>query len=146
MNDYGDYINGHVERTAKGEYTGRLSVEGIDLSPIQAQYFKKDGDIYCFIKRRPIMEYSMEQGKYITRERKPQLLIYMKKQVGTDGVVEYKGEFMFMRFRFSIVGVWDKILGRDTNLQRLNLFVERLPMSEQTLLNSINERKRNDKK
>ena len=56
MNDYGDYINGHVERTAKGEYTGRLSVEGIDLSPIQAQYFKKDGDIYCFIKRRPIME------------------------------------------------------------------------------------------
>ena len=71
MNDYGDYINGHVERTAKGEYTGRLSVEGIDLSPIQAQYFKKDGDIYCFIKRRPIMEYSIEQGKYITRERKP---------------------------------------------------------------------------
>ena len=75
MNDYGGYINGHVERTSKGEYTGRLSVEGIDLSPIQAQYFKKDGDIYCFIKRRPIMEYSMEQGKYITRERKPKLLI-----------------------------------------------------------------------
>ena len=70
----------------------------------------------------------------------------MKKQVGQDGVIEYKGEFMFMRFRFSIVGVWDKILGRDTNRQRLNLFVERLPMSEQTLLNSINERKRNDKK
>lgn len=145
MTDYGDYINGFVERTAKGEYQGQLSVEGIDLSPIQGQYFKKDNDVYCFIKRRPIMEYSIEQGKYITRERKPQVLIYMKKQVGNDGVVEYKGEFMFMRFRFSIVGVWDKILGRDTKHQRLNLFVERLPMSEQTLLNSINERKRNDK-
>jgi hypothetical protein len=35
--------------------------------------------------------------------------------------------------------VWDKILGNEK--QRLNLFVERLPMSQQTIVNSINEQK-----
>ena len=141
--DYGDYVNGYIERNGKGEYLGRLKVEGIDLSPIEAQYFKKDGDLYCFIKRRPIMEYNIEQDRYVTRERKPQIAIYMKKQIGDSNVVEYKGEFMFMRFRFSIVGVWDKVLGNDQKYQRLNLYVERLPQSEQTILNSINERNRN---
>jgi hypothetical protein len=55
--------------------------------------------------------------------------------------VAYKGEFAFMRFRFSITGVWDKVLGKDK--QRLNLFVERLPLPEQTIINSINEAKKN---
>ena len=44
--DYGDYINGHIERVAQGGYSGQLTVEGIDLSPIEAQFFKKDGDIF----------------------------------------------------------------------------------------------------
>jgi hypothetical protein len=48
-----------------------------------------------------------------------------------------------LRFRYSIVGVWDNILGKDK--QRLNLFVERLPMSQQTIVNRINERKRDIK-
>lgn len=135
--DYGDYVNGHVQREANGEYKGQLTVEGIDLSPIEAQFFKKDGDIYCFIKRKPIMEYDHTTESYRTRERRPPLQIYLKKQLDGD-VVEYKGEFMFMRFKFGIVGVWDKILGKDKH--RLNLYVERLPLSEQTLLNSINER------
>ena len=46
---------------------------------------------------------------------------------------------MFLRFKYSIVGVWDNVFGKDK--QRLNLFVERLPMSEQTIINSNNERK-----
>ena len=87
------------------------------------------------------MEYSFERQEYINRERRPRLDIYMKKQVDGDGVVAYKGEFMFMRFKFSITGVWDSILGKDTR-QRLNLYVERLPLSQQTLLQSINDRKR----
>ena len=140
MFDYGDYVNGHIERTAQGGYYGQLTVEGIDLSPIEAQFFKKDGDIYLFIKRRPIMEYDDVFESYRTRERKPELQIYMKKQVSSDGVVAYAGEFMFMRFKFKIEGVWDKILGKEKH--RLNLYVERLPLSEQTLLKSINERKR----
>ena len=142
MDLYSDYINGYVERQAGGAYAGRLMVEGIDLSPVQAQYFKQDGDNYLWIKRKPIMEYDMEQQCYKTRERKPTVEIYMKKELDGDGTVAYKGEFKFMRFCFSIIGVWDKILGMDN--KRLNLYVERKPMSEQTILNSINERKRNE--
>lgn len=142
MDLYGDYINGFVERQTGGVYAGRLTVEGIDLSPIQAQYFKQDGENYLWIKRKPIMEYDMESQRYNKRERRPQVEIYMKKQVDGDGTVAYRGEFKFMRFCFAIVGVWDKILGKD--MQRLNLYVERKPMSEQTILNSINERKRNN--
>ena len=134
----GDYINGHIERTTGGGYNGALRVEGIDLSPVEAQFFKKDGDMYLFIKRKPIMEFNYAEQKYITRERRPQVSIYMKKQVDSDGVVSFKGDFMFMRFKLSIVGVWDSILGKEIN--RLNLFVERAPRNEQTLLQSINER------
>lgn len=138
MNDYDGYVNGHIERTAYGNYEGALCVEGVNLSPIEGQYFKKDGDMFLFIKRKPIMEYDIEKQEYITRERKPKLLIYMKKQLGNDGVVAYRGDFMFMRFKFNIEGVWDSVLGKDT--KRLNLFVERAPMKEQTLLQSIIER------
>ena len=140
MDIYGDYVNGHIERTVQGGYSGQLRVEGIDLSPIEAQYFKKDGGIFLFIKRKPIMDYDIASESYITRERKPALQIYMKKQLNDNGVIAYIGEFMFMRFKFKIEGVWDKILGREKH--RLNLYVERLPLSEQTLLQSINERKR----
>ena len=141
--DYGDYINGFVQRESNGEYKGQLSVEGIDLSPVEAQYFKRDGETYLFIKRKPIMEYDETTMSYRTRERKPSVEIYMKKQI--DGAtVAFKGDFMFMRFKFNIVGVWDRILGKDNH--RLNLYVERLPMSEQTLLRSINERNKMTKK
>ena len=140
MNDYDGYVNGHIERTAGGDYTGTLTVEGINLSPIEGQYFKKDGDTYLFIKRRPIMEYDYDKGCYNTRERKPSLLIYLKKVVGGDGVVAYKGSFMFMRFKFNVEGVWDAILGKERN--RLNLFVERAPMSEQLLLKSVAEKRK----
>ena len=139
--DYGDYVNGYIERQTGGQYGGVLRIEGIDLSPVQGVYFTSEGDNYLWIKRKPIMEYSFERQEYINRERRPRLDIYMKKQVDGDGVVAYKGEFMFMRFKFSVTGVWDSILGKDTR-QRLNLYVERLPLSQQTLLQSINERKR----
>jgi hypothetical protein len=86
------------------------------------------------------MEYDYDLGKYNQRERRPQVQIYMKKQVDGDGVVAYKGDFMFMRFKFIITGVWDAILGKERN--RLNLFVERAPRNEQTLLQSIVERKK----
>lgn len=137
MNNY-DYVNGYVKRNSWGNYTGTLTVEGVNLGITEAQYFKKDGDTYLFIKRKPIMEYNHDTQSYYTREPRPQVLIYMKKQVGGDGVVAYKGDFMFMRFKFNIVGVWDAILGKEQ--QRLNLFVERAPRNEQTLLQSILER------
>lgn len=140
MSNYDGYVNGFIERDSFGNYTGTLTVEGINLSPIEGQYFKKDGDVYLYMKRKPIMEYDYDKCCYNKRERKPQLHIYMKKQVNGDGVVAYKGDFMFMRFKFNIEGVWDAILGKERN--RLNLFVERAPRSEQTLLQSIVERKK----
>lgn len=135
MDNYDGYVNGHIERTSYGNHEGTLTVEGINLSPIEAYYFKKDGDVFVYIKRKPIMEYDYDKETYIKRERKPQLQIYMKKQINPDGVVAFKGEFMFMRFKFYIEGVWDAILGKKNN--RLNLFVERAPKNKQTLLQNI---------
>lgn len=139
MDDY-SYINGQIERRQGGRYEGSVRIEGIDLSPIEATFFKDDrGDSYLWLKRKPIMTYNFESQTYTTRQRKPSFEAYLKKQM--DGsVIAYKGEFVFMRFRFSIIGIWDAVLGKGN--QRLNLFVERLPLSEQTILNGINERKR----
>lgn len=141
MNDFGDYINGHIQRKSGGKYEGQIIVDGVDLSPIEATYFTKDHKNYLWIKRKPIMEFNIESGSFITRKRKPDFECYLEKQVNGD-IVEYKGVFTFLRFRYSIIGVWDKILGKD--LQRLNFYVERLPLKEQTILKGINERKRNN--
>lgn len=139
----GDYINGYIERKASGEYYGELCIEGIDLSPISAQYFKKDNVNYLWLHRRHILEYDEKKQIYNKREREPRFEAYLKKELN-DGVVSYIGEFYFMRFKFKIVGVWDSIMWNDT--KRLNLFIERLPMCEQTIINSINERRRNEKR
>ena len=120
-----------------------IIVDGVDLSPIEATYFVQDHKNYLWIRRKPIMEFDIERQQYITRKRKPDFECYLEKQVN-GGVVEYKGVFTFLRFRYSMVGVWDRILGKD--LQRLNLYVERLPLKEQTILKGINERKRNNGK
>lgn len=139
MDNANGYMNGFIERKRNGSYEGTISVHGIDLSPIEATFFKDEGENYLWLKRKPIMEYDMETQSYSTRKRKPHFEAYLKKTVD-DNVVAYKGEFMFMRFKFSIVGVWDGVLGREE--QRLNIFVERLPVSQQTILNDINERKK----
>ena len=143
MIDLGDYINGHIEQKSGGRYEGQIIVDGVDLSPIEATYFVQDHKNYIWIRRKPIMEFDIERQQYITRRRKPDFECYLEKQVN-GGVVEYKGVFTFLRFRYSMVGVWDRILGKD--LQRLNLYVERLPLKEQTILKGINERKRNNGK
>jgi hypothetical protein len=59
-----------------------------------------------------------------------------------NDVVAYKGEFIFMRFKYSIVGVWDRILGKDN--QRLNLYIERLPMAQQSIINNIRDNNTNN--
>lgn len=132
-----DYINGHIERLAGGEYGGEITVEGINLSPVIAQYFKDGDDNYLWIRRKPLLEYNPQTMKYQKRQREPYFEAYLKKQKNEDAFA-YVGEFTFMRFKFKIVGIWDSIL-RDN--KRLNLFVERLPMSQQTIINNINKRK-----
>ena len=138
-----DYINGFVERKNNGTYGGNLTIEGINLQGgITAVYFKDDGENYLWIRRKKVLEYDFESQAYKERDAKPQFEAYLKKQIDNNAVA-YKGEFIFMRFKYSITGVWDKVLGNDK--QRLNLFVERLPLSQQTIINSINESKKKRK-
>lgn len=139
--ELGDYVNGYIERKTGGRYEGTMKVEGIDLSPIMATYFKKDGCDYVWIRRKKALEYDLETESYVERERKPYFEAYMKRQSNGDAVA-YKGEFTFMRFKFSMTGVWDRVLGKDK--QRLNLYVERLPMQRQTIINAIRERREAD--
>lgn len=139
-----DYINGYIQRTQGGLYLGKMSIEGISLGNIEAVYFQKDGENYLWLKRKKILEYNEKTQTYNEREAQPRWEAYLKKQ--TDGsTVAYKGKFNFMRFRFSIVGIWDRVLGTDKQ-HRLNLYVERLPVLQQTIINGINERKRNEQK
>ena len=141
MND--DYINGYVERKNDGTYCGSLTIEGINLQGgITAVYFKDEGESYLWLRRKKVLEYDFESQTYKERDAKPQFDAYLKKQIDNNAVA-YKGEFIFMRFKFSITGVWDKILGNDK--QRLNLYVERLPHSQQTIINSINKARKNEK-
>lgn len=137
-----DYINGYVERKKDGTYGGSLTIEGINLQGgITAVYFKDEGEKYLWLRRKKVLEYDFESQAYHERDAKPHFEAYLKKQLDGNAVA-YKGEFAFMRFRYSITGVWDNVFGNEK--QRLNLFVERLPLSEQTIINSINESRKSN--
>ena len=133
-----DYINGYIQRSQGGAYDGKITIEGILLPAISAVFFKDNGENYLWLKRKKVLDYDYESQTYKEREAKPQWEVYMKKQL-EDNVVAYKGEFFFLHFKYSIVGVWDKVFGIDK--KRLNLFIERLPLPQQTVINAINEQK-----
>lgn len=133
----GEYINGYLERSAGGNYEGRISVEGIDLSPITGVMFKQDSKSYLWLRRKDILEYDYDQQRYISRKREPRWEAYLEKQM--DGnVVAFKGEFLFMRFRFSITGVWDGVFGMDKS--RINFFIDRVPMDRQDIIQGLSKR------
>ena len=136
-----DYINGYIQRTKSGSYEGRVVIDGISLPEITAVYFKENGESYLWLKRKKVLDYDFVTQSYKEREAEPRWEAYLQKQLNNN-TVAYKGEFMFLRFKYSIVGIWDSILGKEK--QRLNLFVERLPMNQQTIIKGINERKRYD--
>lgn len=135
-----DFISGYVERKKDGEYSGVLKIDGVDLSPIVATLFRQDCNKYLWLRRKDIMEYDYDTSSFITRKREPQWECYLESDLQNNSPI-MKGQFIFLRFKYSITGVWDVVIGEK---QRINLFVERLPLKEQTLLNEINERKRND--
>ena len=137
------YTNGYIERRKDGRYEGEIDVEGVDLSPIVGTLFKKGDSTYLWLRRKDLLEYDEKTEKYVNRKREPRWEAYLKKQM--DGnVIAYMGEFVFMHFKFSIKGVWDSVLGYSNN--RMNFYVERMPMSKQTIINNINERKRKEAK
>lgn len=135
MNDNG-YTNGYLERKSGGRYEGDIKIEGIDLSPIVGVFFQQEGKNYLWLRRKEMLVYDYDQQQYKTRKREPRWQAYLEKKIGDKGVVAYKGEFYFMRFRFSIVGVWDSVLGMEN--ARMNFYVERFPMEKQDILNGIN--------
>ena len=106
MSDF-ESSDGYVQRSNDGSFGGAIKIEGVDLSPIEAVYFKKDGDTYLWLKRKPLLEYDHKTESYKERQKEPRWECYLKKQL-EEGAVAFKGEFIFLRFRFNIVGVWDK--------------------------------------
>lgn len=141
MMDARGYVNGYIERKAGGRYEGILRIDGVDISPIEGVYFKREDGTYLWLKRKTILIYDAVAMTYATREREPRWEAYLKKEVGDDAVA-YRGEFAFLRFRYAITGVWDAVTGRDRG--RLNFYVDCLPPQEQTIIKAINERKRNE--
>lgn len=135
---YNGYVNGFLERSSenKKDFCGTLKIEGIDISPIHGMYFKNDGNDYLWIKRKPILEYEIETQSYKERERVPKWECYLKKTVVGESSM-YVGTFFFLKFKYEIRGIWDSVLGK-TERNRINFYIERLPMKEQTIINEIN--------
>ena len=137
-----DGFDGYLQRTRSGRFEGEIRVRNVNLSPIEGVYFKEDGKMYLWIRRKPILEYDDVEQKYKARAREPRWEAYLEKQNG--GIPAYKGEFFFLRMRYTISGIWDVVLGMEKN--RLNFLVEQCPMKEQTIVNKINERKRGEQR
>ena len=85
-----------------------------------------------------MLVYDEYTQQYKSKKREPRWEAYLEKQMNENGVVAYKGEFYFMCFRFSIIGVWDAVQGMEK--KRINFFVERMPMNEQNIINGLNKR------
>lgn len=126
---------GYIERN-KGSYVGELIIDGVDISPISALFFRDNGTHWLWIKRKPILDYSFEQSCYLTKSPKPQFEVYLTKTSNSKQGIAYKGTFVFFRFKYTIVGIWDDA-HKDTD--RLNLLIERLPMDKQDIIQRINE-------
>lgn len=139
------FVDGYIEKKTGGRYGGEIIIDGVNLSPIEALYFKQDGEMYLWLKRSPALVYDIESQSYKTRELEPRWECYLKKVVD-DNAVAYKGEFVFLRIRYAIRGVWDDVFGKDERKHKLNLFIERMPMKQQNIINDINELKRNGKR
>ena len=133
------YINGFIQRQKDGSVEGNITIDGVSLSPIEATFFEDDGVKRLWLRRKPLLEYDDKNQSYKQRPREPRWEAYLTKQ--KDGVIAYKGTFHFLHFAYTIVGVWDSILGREKS--RLNLFVERLPINKQNIINQINTRNKN---
>lgn len=139
MRTLNGYTNGYLERRSNGRYEGELSIEGVDLSPIIGVYFKDGDKSYLWLKRKTMLEYDNKSQTYKERQKEPRWQAYLQKQVDGNGIA-YRGEFVFFHFKFEIYGIWDNVLGM-ADKHRLNLFVDRLPMKDQTIILSIIERK-----
>lgn len=125
---------GYIERS-RGGYVGELNIDGVDISPISAVYFKDNGTHWLWLKRKKIMEYSFETGEYTARAPSPAFEAYLVKAKSNQKEYAYKGDFVFFRFKYTIFGVWDEMMKKT---DRLNLYIERKPIEEQNILKRLN--------
>lgn len=126
-----DFNKGYIERK-KGDYVGALSIDGIDISPITAHFFKDGRTHWLWVKRKRILEYDIETDSYHTKNPTPMFECYLKKQ-NKDNIA-YQGEFVFFKFKYQMTAIWDS-----NEKEKLNLIVERLPMQQQNIINKINQ-------
>lgn len=126
--------NGYIEKK-KGEYIGELSIDGVDISPIVGIYFKDKGKHWLWIKRKRILEYDIESQSFRTRNPSPMFEIFLKKEK-QGSPIAYKGICTFFRFKYTMTAVWDKF---SKDKERLNLYVDRLPLQEQNIINKLKQ-------
>lgn len=130
------YANGYLERKSGGRFEGVIKIDGVDLSPIEGMYFNDSNGTHLWLKRKPVLQYETKTQTYKQKIREPRWEAYLHKD--SSNSVDYRGEFIFLRFKYSIVGIWDKVFGVDRH--RINFYIERLPREKQTIINSINQR------
>lgn len=123
---------GYIE-FKKGEYVGELSIDGVNISPIVGYYFKDGSQQWLWLKRKRVLEYDIESGNFKTRNPSPMFEVYMEKH---KSPIAYKGTFVFFKFKYNIVGIWDE---RNKDKQRLNFTIERCPNAEQNIIKRIND-------
>lgn len=129
-------VNGFLKRNRDKKHEGSLNIDGVDISPIEGMYFVQNNKQYLWLKRKPMLVYDEKTMSYKTKTKEPRWECYLTKQIG--GSIDYRGTFMFLRFKYSIVGIWDSVF------DRLNLYVDRLPINEQTIIKEINSNKKTE--
>lgn len=121
---------GYIE-LSKGDYVGELSIDGVNISPIIGLLFKDNGKSWLWLKRKKILEYDFQKGEYYSRTPTPIFEVYLKRKT-TNGKISYYGEFVFFKFKYSIVGMW-------SSNKRIELYIDRLPDNEQKIVNRLKE-------
>jgi len=137
-----DYTNGILIRRKDSYYQGTLRIDGVDISPVEATFYKDGDDTRLWIKRRPLLEYDNKEHCYKQRLRRPHWEAYLRRVKGVRDAFE--GTFMFLRFKYTITAHFD--VTYQDKFSHVNLFVERAPIEEQTIINGIYERNKERRK
>ena len=131
--------NGFLQKR-NNRLVGEIIIDDVNLSPIEGRFFvnPKDAKQYLWIKRQQILEYDEKKHKYVTRESEPRWQVYMQKV--ESNYTPYVGEFTFLHFKYKIEAVWD-LSDYGKSKKRINLYIERLPNENQTIINEISKRR-----
>lgn len=125
---------GFLERTKDGNFDGEINIEGVDLSPITGVFFEEGKEKFLWLRRRPLLVYDYEHNGYLKRPREPRWETYLTKKA-IDGTSIYKGTCFLLHIKYELSAIWDGILK-----SRMNLYIERLPLEKQNIINSIRDK------